>query len=81
MMHGRKNIKCTSNFNVNFNVFLRKFTVRPLVKIKDFNYIKMLGTTMIIKRRCVSLRVPLESKGTESNISLCITGMWGPGVA
>jgi hypothetical protein len=35
------------NFNVNFNVLLRKYIVHPLVKIKkDFDNIKMHGTTM-----------------------------------
>jgi extradiol dioxygenase family protein len=37
------------NFNVNFNVFLSKYTVHPLVKIKeDFDNIKVHGTTVKI---------------------------------
>ena len=37
------------NFNVNFNVLLNKYIVHRLVKIrKDFDNIKMHGTTMKI---------------------------------
>jgi len=34
------------NFNVNFNLLISKYTVHPLVKIKDFDNVKMHGTTM-----------------------------------
>jgi hypothetical protein len=37
------------NFNVNFNVLLNKYIVYPLVKIKDFDNIKMHDTTMKLK--------------------------------
>ena len=34
------------NFNVNFNVLLSKHVVNRLVKIKDFDNVKMHSTTM-----------------------------------
>ena len=41
---------CRSNFsvyfNVNFNILLNKYIVHPLVKLKDFDNIKMHGITM-----------------------------------
>ena len=40
------------NFRVNFNVLRSKYIVHPLVKIKkDFDNIKMQGTTMKISGR------------------------------
>jgi hypothetical protein len=40
------------NFNINFNVHLNKYIMHPLVKMKNFDNIKMHGKTLI-KKSCV----------------------------
>jgi hypothetical protein len=48
------------NFNANFNVLLSKYIVHPLVKIKDFDNIKMHGTT--VKMYTVHCDTPITAK-------------------